>query len=65
MNVAVGGTNGFMPDGVPNRPHGKPWRNNSGRAMQDFYNAKSKWLSTWKGEDAAMQVKSVKIWELK
>ena len=36
LNVAVGGTNGYFPDGRC----GKPWSNNDGRAVNAFYNAK-------------------------
>lgn len=38
MNVAVGGTNGFFPDGIdPN----KPWANTSPQAFVDFWNGVS------------------------
>ncbi|XP_064610752.1 beta-1,3-glucan-binding protein-like [Liolophura sinensis] len=64
MNVAVGGTGGIFPDSVRNYPHPKPWSNHqsSGVAMQNFWNHKNDWLSTWHGEDAAMKVDSVTIW---
>ena len=29
-----------------------------------FYDAKGRWQPTWKGEDAALQVDSVKVWSL-
>ncbi|KAL0953495.1 hypothetical protein HGRIS_004723 [Hohenbuehelia grisea] len=43
MNVAVGGTNGWFPDGIGN----KPWLDGSSTAMRDFANAKDKWYPTW------------------
>nr|ACI32832.1 beta-1,3-glucanase [Anthocharis cardamines] len=68
MNLAVGGTNGFFPDGVSN-PDPKPWWNGSPTAPRDFWNARGAWLRTWNtnvnnGEDAAMQVDYVRIWAL-
>ena len=60
MNLAVGGTNAYFPDGVG----GKPWSNSDPRAPNAFYNAKGQWQPTWKGEDAALQVDSVKVWSL-
>lgn len=63
LNVAVGGTNGYFPDGVRNYPQVKPWRNNSPKAAREFWDKKNDWYQTWRGEDAAMQIKSVKIWE--
>lgn len=64
MNVAVGGTNGYIPDGVANQGYPKPWRNDQGGASEKFWQAKNKWYPTWKGEDAAMQVDSVRMWQL-
>ncbi|KAI8800412.1 concanavalin A-like lectin/glucanase domain-containing protein [Cladochytrium replicatum] len=43
MNVAVGGTNTYFPDGVG----GKPWSTTSSTAARDFWNARSSWLPTW------------------
>nr|XP_039269968.1 beta-1,3-glucan-binding protein-like [Styela clava] len=67
LNVAVGGTNGFFPDSWTNSPSPKPWLNNSPTAMRDFWQAKNQWYPTWQadvnnGENAAMQVKSIKVW---
>ncbi|XP_001845811.2 beta-1,3-glucan-binding protein [Culex quinquefasciatus] len=59
VNVAVGGN--FFPDNVRN-PHRKPWYQGAPSAMTDFYKAKSDWLSTWDGDDAALQVDYVKVW---
>ena len=62
--MAVGGTNGYMPDGVPNEGYAKPWSNSDGNAMDKFWNAMNLWYPTWKGDDAALQVQSVKMWQL-
>ena len=43
MNVAVGGTNGWFPDGIGS----KPWIDDSDEAMSDFWAAKDKWYPTW------------------
>ncbi|KAF8260586.1 glycoside hydrolase family 16 protein [Lactarius quietus] len=62
LDVAVGGTNGWFPDGVGN----KPWLNGADNAMLQFAQAQSKWYSTWPQDDdhRAMRVESVKMWEL-
>eukprot|EP00058_Branchiostoma_floridae_P025161 XP_002610651.1 hypothetical protein BRAFLDRAFT_65842 [Branchiostoma floridae] len=72
MNVATGGTNGFFMDDYVNMPHPKPWANAQSRseAMASFWRARDQWLPTWNpahnnGEDAAMQVKSVKVWKFR
>jgi len=61
MNVAVGGTNGWFPDNVAN----KPWLDGSQTAMRDFARAQDSWYSTWPSNiaDRAMQVESVKMWQ--
>jgi hypothetical protein len=41
--MAVGGTNGWFPDGSGD----KPWLDNSATAARDFFNAKDTWLPTW------------------
>ncbi|KAJ7792299.1 glycoside hydrolase family 16 protein [Mycena olivaceomarginata] len=43
MNVAVGGTNGWFPDGQGD----KPWLNHAGNPMVDFIKNKAQWLPTW------------------
>ncbi|RDB21792.1 Beta-1,3-glucan-binding protein [Hypsizygus marmoreus] len=61
LNVAVGGTNGWFPDG-----HGdKPWLDGSQYAMFDFWKNRNQWLPTWPTnvEDRAMVVDSVKMWQ--
>ena len=43
MNVAVGGTNGYFPDGQC----GKVWSDTDPVAVNAFYNAEGSWYSTW------------------
>lgn len=61
LNVAVGGTSGWFPDGVGN----KPWLDGSKRAMADFWKARNEWLPTWpeERERRAMVIDSVKMWQ--
>ncbi|XP_050690913.1 beta-1,3-glucan-binding protein-like isoform X7 [Eriocheir sinensis] len=67
MNLAVGGTGGFFPDGIVAN---KPWENTSPQALLDFWSARDSWLPTWKqgegkiSEGAAMQVDYVKVWKM-
>lgn len=62
INLAVGGTAGYFPDGVG----GKPWSDTSSNAVNEFYNAEGAWLPTWqKGPgSSALQVDYVKVWSL-
>jgi hypothetical protein len=60
MNVAVGGTGGYFPDGVGN----KPWSNGDPHAVNAFWNNKGTWYPTWGGEKSALQIDSVKMWSL-
>ncbi|KAI9372867.1 concanavalin A-like lectin/glucanase domain-containing protein [Aspergillus egyptiacus] len=60
LNVAVGATNGYFPDGVGN----KPWRDDRMTPMRDFWLANSTWLSSWgEPETRGMVVKSVRMWQ--
>ncbi|KAF7375487.1 Glucan 1,3-beta-glucosidase [Mycena sanguinolenta] len=61
MNVAVGGTNGWFPDGQGN----KPWLNQAGNPMQDFINGKAQWLPTWPENalDRGMAVDYVRMYK--
>jgi len=61
MNVAVGGTNGWFPDGAGD----KPWLNGAKTAMRDFARAQSIWEKTWSDNvyDRALVVDSVKMWQ--
>ena len=61
LNVAVGTSFGFFPDGVGN----KPWVDGTATAQYDFYSAKDTWYPTWgKGEDRAMIIESVQAWKM-
>ncbi|KAF7293515.1 Glucan 1,3-beta-glucosidase [Mycena indigotica] len=61
MNVAVGGTNGWFPDGQGD----KPWLNHAGKPMSDFINNKQQWLPTWPEnlEERALAVDYVRMWK--
>ncbi|KZV75015.1 glycoside hydrolase family 16 protein [Peniophora sp. CONT] len=61
LDVAVGGTNGWFPDGVGN----KPWLNGALTAMEDFARAQDKWYPTWpqNEDDRALRIDSVKMWQ--
>ena len=52
MNVAVGGTNGYFPDGQG----GKPWSDQSANAANQFWDGNAQWLPTWQGQSSALQV---------
>lgn len=43
LNLAVGGTGNYFPDGQG----GKPWANADPHAPNAFYNAKGQWYPTW------------------
>lgn len=61
LNVAVGTSFGFFPDGVGN----KPWVDGTSTAMADFYSAKDTWYPTWgKGNKRAMAIESIKAWSI-
>merc|ERR1711963_1023039 len=57
LNVAVGGTNGFISDNL-RCCHGaaKPWHNSWGRngGMKAFWEKRNDWQSCWRGDDTAM-----------
>ncbi|KAJ7758801.1 GH16 beta-1,3-glucan recognition protein, partial [Mycena maculata] len=60
MNVAVGGTNGWFPDGPE-----KPWLDGSATAARDFLEAQDQWYPSWPADDygRALVIDSVKMWE--
>ncbi|KAG8812219.1 hypothetical protein FRC17_002135 [Serendipita sp. 399] len=61
LNVAVGGTNGWFPDGAGD----KPWLDGSKTAMIDFWNKRDDWLPTWgDNESRSMIVDSVKMYKM-
>jgi len=59
FNVAVGGVSGYFPDGQG----GKPWSDTAGNATAEFYAALPSVLKTWNGDDVAMQIRSVSVWQ--
>ena len=58
FNLAVGGTNGYFPDGVGN----KPWSDTDPHSINSFYNNRGAWLPTWNGEAAALKIDYIKVW---
>lgn len=59
LNVAVGGTNGFFPDNVGE----KPWVNGAKNARWSFWEAKDRWLPSWgEGDERGMTVRKVRMW---
>jgi beta-glucanase (GH16 family) len=71
LNVAVGGTGGYIPDNCTNKGGAsnmqKPWRNTESQngAMRNFYNARSYWQPTWEveGENNAMQIDYIRVYQ--
>ncbi|CAH2003596.1 unnamed protein product [Acanthoscelides obtectus] len=65
INLAVGGTTGYFPEGMRN-PKPKPWKNGSPTAMKEFWEKRGDWLPTWnmKGDTSHLQVDYVKVWAL-
>ncbi|EKM53200.1 glycoside hydrolase family 16 protein [Phanerochaete carnosa HHB-10118-sp] len=65
LDLAVGGTSGWFPDGVGN----KPWVDESGDqfALWSFAQNQSTWSKTWPSTDTdrAFRIDSVKMWQLK
>ncbi|KAJ7103738.1 glycoside hydrolase family 16 protein [Mycena epipterygia] len=61
IDLAVGGTSGWFPDKVGN----KPWFDGSLSAMFDFWQAKDTWYATWptSAADRAFRIDSVKMWK--
>jgi len=61
MNVGVGSTNGWFPDGQGK----KPWLNQAQNPVRDFITAIDQWYPTWPTtvEDRAMIVDYVKMWK--
>jgi len=59
MNVAIGGTGAYFPDGMG----GKPWTNADGHAVNSFWNGRNQWLPTWKGDGVAMAIDWVRVYQ--
>ncbi|EEP77314.1 conserved hypothetical protein [Uncinocarpus reesii 1704] len=59
LNVAVGSTNGWFPDGLGK----KPWTD-AGLAASDFYQSRDTFYPTWPEDSSrGMTVKSVRMWQ--
>ena len=56
INIAVGGTNGYFPDGVG----GKPWTDQSAHAANDFWARVEDWYPTW---TSPMMVDYVRVYQ--
>jgi hypothetical protein len=71
LNVAAGGSNGFIPDGCINRDGDpaaqKPWSNSDSYvdAMSKFYNTRGVWKPTWdsEGDNLAMQIDYIRVYQ--
>jgi len=71
LNVATGGTNGFIPDGCVNQDGNpsaqKPWSNGDSYvdAMRKFYDTRGTWKPNWdsEGDNLAMQVDYIRVYQ--
>jgi hypothetical protein len=64
INLAVGGTNGYFPDGMA----GKPWTDASANAVNEFWGGVGNWYPTWpqhngSGTGSPMVIDSVRVWQ--
>jgi len=57
LNVAVGGTSGFFPDNVAN----KPWNDKVAPADINFWNNRNSWLPSWNGDNTALKIDYVEF----
>ena len=57
INVAVGGTNSYFPDG-----YGKPWNNGDPHSINAFWAGHAQWYPTW---TQPMAIDYVKVWSQK
>uniref|UniRef100_A0A336MM97 CSON001919 protein n=1 Tax=Culicoides sonorensis TaxID=179676 RepID=A0A336MM97_CULSO len=64
INLAIGGTNGYMPDDANYAPESKPYANSDGRRVGQtkYWNSK-----IWKGiennpDESSLQVDYIKVW---
>lgn len=62
LDLSVGATDGWFPDGEG----GKPWLDNSGTSMSDFWLSKDKWWNQWSTDpkERGFAIDSVKMWEV-
>lgn len=64
INLAVGGTGGYFPDGQG----GKPWTDGSPVAMTEFNAGQSQWWPSWPqrgggGAGSPFMIDSVRVWQ--
>jgi hypothetical protein len=59
-NDGVLGSNSYFPVNSVNPA--RPWSNNQ-FAMRDFWNNRAQWLPTWQGDDVALQIDYVRVWQ--
>jgi len=64
FDVAVGGALPGQRGGADYFPVGpdRPW-NDDGLAINDFWDARASWLPTWQGDDVALQIDWVRVWQ--
>lgn len=64
LTLGVGGY-GVFKDTATNHNGKKPWLNtDKEHGMETFWAGRQKWLHTWEGDRAAMQIDYVRIWAL-
>ena len=61
LNLAVGGE--YFGDDLSNEPYARPWTLSSGKAMRQFWQSRAMWRPTWQGENAALQVDYLRVYE--
>jgi len=64
LDVAVGGSAGGFRDLESYFPVGpdRPWKNDE-HATKDFWDNRAQWEPTWKGDDVALKVDYVRVWQ--
>ena len=62
LNVAVGGTSGFLPDDWKYNSR-KPWNDGSTKELEEFWAAKHEWQPSWIEDKVAMEVGWVEMYQ--
>nr|KAG5712952.1 hypothetical protein BaRGS_021746 [Batillaria attramentaria] len=57
LTISVGGPNWFSSRNT-NMPYAQPWHDNWHNSSMEFWFARHRWEPTWRGEEAAMKIKS-------
>ncbi|KAK7505726.1 hypothetical protein BaRGS_00002997, partial [Batillaria attramentaria] len=60
LTISVGGPNWFSSRNT-NMPYAQPWHDNWHNSSMEFWFARHRWEPTWRGEEAAMKIKSVHV----